>query len=127
MKALQTTKKVKIADKTVEVKKLPLGKIAALLQSIEELPKEISQLDKMSNEQALAKLPFLIGASIPAFAPMISNAVDNQITKEELMEKADLEEVIDLVTVFCEVNNVFGIIEKAKKIKALAQPGARKK
>jgi len=111
----------------VEVKRLPLGKIAVLLQSVEELPKEISGLDKMSNEQAIARLPFLIGASIPAFAPMIENAVEGQVTKEELLEKADLEDVIDLVTAFCEVNNIFGIIAKAKKIKALAQPGAKKK
>ena len=94
--------------------------------SVESLPKEITGIDKMNGEDVLAKLPFMIGVSIPAFAPMIATAIDNQVTKEELMEKADLEEILDVVTAFCEVNNVAGIIERVKKIKALAKPGAEK-
>lgn len=126
MNALQKSKKVKIADKTVEVKKLPLGKMAALFQSVEALPKEITGLDKMSGEEAMAKLPMIIGVAIPSFAPMVSAAVENQVTKEEILEQADLAEVMDVVTAFCEVNNVAGIIERVKKIKALTQPGAKK-
>lgn len=126
MNALPKSKKVKIAGKTVEVCKLPLGKMAGLFMSVESLPKEITGIDKMNGEDVLAKLPFMIGVSIPAFAPMIATAIDNQVTKEELMEKADLEEILDVVTAFCEVNNVAGIIERVKKIKALAKPGAEK-
>ena len=127
MNAIQKTQKVKIAGKTVEVKKLPLGDMAVLFQSVQELPKEITGLDKMSGEDALARLPFMIGVAIPAFAPMIASAVGNQVTTEELLNKADLEEVMDVVTAFCEVNNVSGIIERVKKIKALTQPRAKKK
>lgn len=127
MSALEKKKKVKIAGKSVEVRKLPLGKMAALFQSIQELPKEISSLDAMDNSEALRKLPFLIGVSIPAFAPLVSAAVEGQVSDKELLEEASLEEVMELVAVFCEVNNVAGIIEQVKKIKALTLPGAKKK
>lgn len=126
MTALKKERKLEIAGKIVEVRKLPLGKMAGLFQSLETLPKEITELDGMGNSEALAKLPLIIGVSIPAFAPLVSAAVEGQVSKEEILEEATLEEVMELVVLFCEVNNVAGIIEQIKKIKALARPGARK-
>ncbi len=115
---------VKLDDKTVTVKKLPLGKYAELLEAVETLPKSIGGLDGLSNDDIFAQLPKLIARSLPEVIKIVSIATD--LPENEVAELG-LDELVRLLKAVGEVNNyseVFSIIKKAlanQKLPAKAQ------
>jgi len=107
------------SGKKVEIKKLPLKKYAELLQAIQELPKHIGDLDKLTPTQILEKLPFLIGVAYPDIVQVTIIATD--LPKEEV-EELGLDELTDLFGAFFEVNNYSKVIDNLKKM--FARPTA---
>lgn len=126
MKSIATEKTLDIAGKKVTVKKLPIGKLVSVLEYIGNMPEALTSLDKKSTDEIVQSLPVVIASALPFFADAIVKASDSPvITKEFLLEECGLDDALDLVSGLIEVNNVAGIIEKLKKIKALNQPQAK--
>lgn len=126
MKSIATEKTLDIAGKKVTVKKLPIGKLVSVLEYMGNMPEALTSLDKKSTDEIVQSLPVVIASALPFFADAIVKASDSPvITKEFLLEECGLDDALDLVSGLIEVNNVAGIIEKLKKIKALNQPQAK--
>ncbi len=106
---------VKLEDKTVEVKKLPLGKYAELLAAVKELPKKLGGLDKMTNDQLFEQLPFLIASSLPDLVGILSIATE--LSTDEINEMG-LDEAVDILVAVIEVNNYRAVYENIKKVMA---------
>lgn len=106
------TIKVKTDKRVIEVSKLPIGKYAQLLNSIEELPKHISGLDSLSEETIISKAPQLIAACLPDVIKIITIATD--ATEEEVQEWG-LEEATNVLLAILEVNKYKNVYENIKK------------
>ncbi len=126
MKSISNEKDLTIAGKKVTVKKLPIGKLVSVLQYVGNVPQELAGLDKKSTDEIVQSLPLVIASALPFFADAVVKAADNPvITKEFLLDECGLDDALDLVAAIMDVNNVAGIVEKLKKIKALNQPQAK--
>lgn len=114
--------------KEVTIKKLPLGKYAELIKSIDkELPdlfKKFEGLDMDDNEGMLQQLPEIITSALPQFAKILSIATYHrdddrklvmQLTAEDIEESVGLDEAMDILMAAWEVNNLKKLAEKAKK------------
>lgn len=125
MKALPTSLNITIADKEITLHKLPLKKVVTLLEALGKLPQEFSQLDTQDNSKIVENLALLVALSLPKFAQVLAQAIDREdITSEWLLDNCSLDDAIALVVAVCEVNNLAGIIERIKKLQALAKPRA---
>lgn len=109
--------KLEIANNTIEVSKLPIGKYVELLRAFKELPKKIAGLDKIDNDTIIAELPTMIEQALPEFLAMLSIATPLSI---EQLSKLGLDEIVDLVLAVVEVNKFKEVYSKIKK--ALARP-----
>mgnify|MGYP003971268447 CR=1 FL=1 len=107
--------KIKLENKTIEVNKLPLGKYAELLKALDELPKKISSLDGLENEEILTKLPIIIADSLPEFIKII--CIASPLTEDEV-NSISLDEAVDVVLGIIKVNNYQGIFDKIKNLTA---------
>lgn len=109
-------------NKTVTITKLPLKKYTELLRGLQELPKHISGLEGLTNEQIFAKLPEIIAAAMPDVVNILSVTTD---LKAEEIYDLPLDEVIDLFMAIIEENQFAKIYDKIKK--ATARPVAEVK
>lgn len=112
---------VKLDDRELEVKKLPLGKYGELLAAVQELPKTLGGLEGISNDQIFEKLPLLISKSLPDVIGILTIATD---LKKEEIEMMGLDEAIKVVVAIIEVNNYRDVFENVKKV--LARPTEEK-
>lgn len=118
------TKKITIIDREVTIKKLPLNQLAELFEEIKNAPKEvisrISSLDSASNEQFLETLPLLIADLLPFVAGIVVKASNTKdLTEQELIDLAGVDDIVILVDEVLELNNVKEIISRVKKMRAL--------
>lgn len=104
---------VKLEDRVLLVRKLPLGKYAELLKALKNLPKHINGLDGLKNEEILPKIPTIIAESLPDVVAIFTIATD--LTAEEV-EAMGLEEATDVFMAIIEVNNYQSVFEKIKKV-----------
>lgn len=111
------TKTVKLENKEIEVTRLPLRRYSELLAALEELPKNITGLDKMSNDELFKALPALISKCFPDFVRIFTIATD--LTADEIDELSLLEATHLAIAVY-EVNDYREIFELLKK--AMARP-----
>jgi len=117
---IKTQKEVVIGDKTIVVKKLPLRRITVLLQAVGKLPEEITGITDMKPDEVVANMATMLAVALPKIADVLVEAIDKQITADFLLDEAGFDEALELVTVILEVNNVAGIIDRLKKLQALA-------
>jgi hypothetical protein len=117
--------KVTINQKEYTIKKMYLGRYAALLEAIEGLPPEVTQkfagLDKVSTEQFLGMLPAILAKSFPQAVKVLS--VATEVPEEILTSEADLVDSVNLVKAVFEVNEydkVKNVLVAAFKNKAQA-------
>lgn len=110
---------VKLENKELEVKKLPIIRYAEMLKAIKELPQHLGKLDlqKLDVEELIKQLPYLVGVALPDVIGILTIATD--LEKEEV-EQLGLDEITDVVVAVAEVNNYRNVFDKVKK--ALAQP-----
>lgn len=111
------TIKVKLDEKTIEISKLPLGRYAELLKSIREIPKHVSGLSGLTNDEIFGSLPLIISECLPDVISIITIATS---LKAEEIEAMGLDEVTRVVMGIIEVNNYKEVAELIKK--ALARP-----
>lgn len=111
MKTIQ----IKLENKEVTIKKLPLGKYAELLGALDELPKHLGSFDSLSTDALMAQLPKLIAVALPDVIKVVSIATD--LTPDEVAELG-LDEVVKIVVALIEVNNYKEVIDTIKKLTA---------
>lgn len=107
--------KVKVEDREIEIKKLPIGRYAELLKSIKELPKHLVGLDKLDKDTVLEKIPELLGVATPDLVSIISIATE---IDPEIVVTYGLREITDLLVAIIEVNEYGEVYEKIKKVMA---------
>jgi hypothetical protein len=126
MKLLGNTKKIEVNGKKITVKKLSLRKIAQLFEQLKNLPKEVTELDKMSNEQILEQLPMILASIMPAIAGVIVSAVDDkEVTEEFLLDECGLDDNLEIIKGILEVNNLDKIFLSLKSIKGIGKKGSK--
>lgn len=118
------TKIITIADKKVTLTKLSIRKLAQTLNEITNLPDELkntlTNLDTLSNDQALAQFPTIIATALPHMAGMVAKACDSkEITEDFLLDECGFDDAVELVEAWLELNNIAGILERVKKMQAL--------
>lgn len=125
--ALQTTAVIDIVGVsgkkyTFTVRKLPLGKVINLLQTIEKLPKEIADIDKMNESEILQNIAQLVALAIPQFIGVIAEAIDDEkITQAVILEEFGFDDIVEVVFTILQVNNVVKIFQTIKKMQALTK------
>lgn len=118
------TKKIKIADREVTIKKLPLNQLSSLFEEIKNTPKEvierISSLDSASNEEFLSSLPLLVADLLPFVSGIVIKASNtDDIDEKFLLNEAGIDDIVILVDEVLELNNAREIIVRIKKMRAL--------
>lgn len=108
---------VKLENKELIVKQLPLKKYADLLKAMQNLPKTLGGLEGVTNEQIFEKLPTLIASSFPDVMAILTIATD---LKSEEVEELSLNEAVKIFVAVIEVNEYKEVFEQIKKV--LAQP-----
>lgn len=117
---ISKTKSIQINETEVVIKKVPLRKVISLVDDIAHM-EEFSKLDVMKDKDFVSSLPTLIGTSFPKFADFIAKAINQEgITGDWLLDNVAVDEAIDIVEAIIEVNNVQKIVDKVKKVQALA-------
>ena len=115
-------KNIKLSnDKNIKIAKLPLKKYVDLLKGLQELPKHLSSLSGVSNEEILVKLPMILADAMPDVVRVLSIATD--LTDEEIYE-LPLDEVVEVFMAVIEENKFAQIYERLKKVTArpVAEP-----
>jgi hypothetical protein len=100
---------IKINDKDVVVKKLPLGKYAEVISALDKLPQTLGSIDKVSTEKVLSLLPKMISESFPELVRILSIASD--VPEKELTDEYGLDDITVLLKAIFEVNN-FELVKK---------------
>jgi hypothetical protein len=118
------TKTIKLAGKNITLTKLSIRKLADTINGLANLPDELkttlTNLDTLSNDQALAQFPTIIATALPHMAGMVAKACDSKdVTEEYLLDECGFDDAIELVEAWLELNNVVGIMERIKKMQAL--------
>lgn len=103
---------------TVYISKLPIGKYSELLKAIKELPKHISGLETLKNDELISRLPSLIAEALPDFIAILTIATP--LTAKEI-EAMGLDEITRVVIAVIEVNNFREVYENIKKVTAPPQ------
>lgn len=138
--SLPRTMDVAVGDKTITVRKLPLGKAARLAIMLESLPDVIAEMtgdeetaaalsaamasgqEGRQDIQALGSvivkvLPKLLMTAQDFVVGLIS--VGAEVDKQWVEEEVGFDEALDFITAILTVNNVIGIAEKAKNLMGL--------
>ena len=115
IKSLPKTSVVQLDSGPVEVKKLPLGKYALLLQELQKLPEMLEMIMEKDTTEIVNELPRIIAISWPDLVGVISIATG--VSKKEFEEDIGLDEGISLVTAVIEVNNFFAVAQNLGNLK----------
>jgi len=111
MKTIQ----IKLENREVTIKKLPLGKYAEVLGALDELPKHLIGIETKTTDDFVAELPRLIAVALPDVIKILSIATD--LTPEEVSELG-LDEVVEIIEGLVEVNNYKAVFSSVKKMTA---------
>lgn len=117
-------KKIKLdTGNEITIKKLGIGKYKDLFASLKQLPGLVADLDTISTEAILARLPQIVATSVDELVDVLLFFVEDStmpFTKTEALD-IGLDEFIKIVEAIFEVNNAQYIGEALKK--ALAARG----
>lgn len=114
---MKSSKKIQINGQEVEIKKIQIGKFAELMLAVEKLPSivtevvSLEELENLTSELILTKLPTLIGNAQDEIFKLVSVA-----SGIEKVDELDFEEFIDVVTAVIELNNISAIVGKVKNL-----------
>jgi hypothetical protein len=121
---LKDSKKIKLNDEQYEIKKMPIRKFANLMRALDELPKKLQnqfsldELENLSSEALLLKIPSLIGEFQDELFNLVSIASG---IKKETIEELSFEEFLDVIMVVFEINNIGVIVDKLKNLGKVLQ------
>jgi len=114
------SKTIKINGKDVVLKKLPLGKYAAILGALKKLPEKLGQFGEISNKKVIQSLPSMISDSLPELLQVLSIASD--IPVEELETEYGLDDVTVLLQGIFEVNDFTLVKKNIQNLLKMAKP-----
>lgn len=123
-------KTIKIDEKDLVVKKIPIGKYPELIKAIKRLPKHLQTFESLEVDKLVEKLPDIASDALPDLLGIISIAVETPV--EEVNEWG-LDDIVRVVTALYEVNNykeVYAVVKKAlahPSVKKLSQQASPKK
>jgi len=119
MKTYSKEQKVKIGEYTATFKRMPLGQIAELMNSIEDL--EIpDELMKMTNDQLAKNLPKMVASFFPFFAEIVAKTANQkEITKEYIIKNAYLDQMTTAVEAIARLNRLDRVFGGVKNLTAL--------
>lgn len=108
---------MKITNKTIGERetafiKLPLGKLAELLDIVKDLPKRLASIEGLTNDDLMARLPEVILACLPEVEGVVLLCTDIEATEFEELGISDLVEI--LITIY-EVNDLEKLFQRGKK------------
>ncbi len=108
---MENTKQITLGKDTYQIKKMPLRKYAAFLDVLDQLPdevkKEFSGADTVSNDQFFASLPRILSKAFPQIVKLLSVATD--VPEEKLMDEYGLAEAALLIKTVFEVNDFLAV------------------
>lgn len=111
------TIKVNISDREVEVRELPLGDYAKLLETIDQIPKHLDKLTGLKDEsELLMEVPRLVAACTKDFAKIIS--LSSNLTVEEIETSIGLAGATELVYEIIKINDYSLVWQNIKKVMA---------
>lgn len=116
-KSLPKTVVVNLDSGPHEVKKLPMGKYAELLQKLDNVPdlfEALSKLDTNDTANMLVSLRDMLVRSWGDLVGIVSCATG--VPDDTLNNEVGLDEAVDLVMAAIEVNNFLSIKEKLVKV-----------
>jgi hypothetical protein len=120
------SKTLDLSGHKVTVNKLPIGKIAKLIEGFKDLPPEIkgafSSWDAETRDAdfLFEHVPMLMTVSINKVSTFVVDASNSkELTEKLLLEDLGMDDTVDLIEAILEVNNIRGIIDKVKKMFAL--------
>lgn len=115
-------KKINLDNQTeIAITKLGIGKYKDLFASLKTLPSLVADLDQISTEEILKKLPTIISTSVDELADVVLQFVDQKetpFTKDQMLG-VGLDEFIKIVEAILEVNNAEYILTALKKAMAV--------
>lgn len=115
-------KTIKLDDRELTIEKLPIGRYAELLKSLQELPRKFANFEQTPQTQLIEIIPKLVGEALPDVLRIIEIATP---LESEEVEKLGLAEVVDILVAIFEVNNYAKVFETIKKVQA--RPVAKSK
>lgn len=110
---------VEMQGKTVAVEELPIGKYAELLQAVKELPKHLGDMQSLTPDAMIEKLPYLISVALPDVLGILEIATP---FKREDLEDMGLADITALSVAVITVNNYSAVFESIKKVVAQGKP-----
>jgi hypothetical protein len=113
---MEKSQTVVLNGKKITVRKMPLRQFAEVLKLLKELPKQFGSLDSISNDEAIARLPFIIGESLPELAAVVS--VASGVDKDEILDEYGLDDISELLIVIKQVNQLDKVVSNVKKLMA---------
>lgn len=111
----------------VTIKKMPMRKLAGLLDVLKELPQDVKtqimglNFDTMSNEEFMSQIPSMVALLMPELAHVVARACNSDVKKEVFLDELGLDDNIAVIETILEVNKIQSVLERVKKIKALYQ------
>jgi hypothetical protein len=115
---------IRLDDKELEVKKLPIIKYAELFKEVKNIPHLFNGLEGKTNDAFFERLPEIITGALPDFIGLISVATE---LKKEEVEQLGLNEVVKVVIAIFEVNSFKEIFDQPQLKKVLAAMQQRNK
>jgi len=104
--------KIKIQEKEIKIKTIPIKRYPALLRKIKKLPKYINEISGKSNDNLIEMAPEIIANCTPDIVAVFSEATG--VSEEEIFEYG-LADLIDLFVAIVKVNRFQEAIQKIKK------------
>ena len=117
---MNKTISVQLDDKSIEIKKLPIGEYAELLKAIKKLPSHFKDIDDLDVGKIIDKLPEIVSDSLPDLLAVMS--VATRMSVEEVSQLG-LDEIAKLIIAIYKVNNYAEVYQLIKK--GLAHPSIK--
>jgi DNA-binding ferritin-like protein (Dps family) len=111
------TKKIKLEDREVVVKKLPLGDYAEVFKLIADFTKYFKSTTDWTEQNFFEQLPNMLSEAPDKMQRIIVIATD--LEQKDVEENIGLDDAIDIFEALFEINNYSKLFTKIKK--ALAQ------
>lgn len=104
--------KIKVQNKEIEIKVIPIIRYPDLLRRIKILPKYFNEISGKSNNEVIELAPELIANCLPDVLAVFSEATG--INEDELSQYG-IADLIDIFVAVVKVNRIEEAIDKLKK------------
>ena len=104
--------KLKIQNKEIEIKVIPVSKYPELLRKIKILPTYFNEMAGKSNNEIFEMFPELVANCLPDVLAVFSVATN---VKEEELNEMGMSDLVDILMAIIEENRFVEAVNKIKK------------